>query len=82
MFNWYKYSQMSTINSLRLLDLDTDFTPDELKFAVEDKLNKWEALVGKIPKAEEIVERIEDAYEELSSWVVSRKGKDRLDFYL
>jgi len=29
MFNWYKYAQMSVVNSLMLFGLDTDFTDVE-----------------------------------------------------
>jgi adenylosuccinate synthase len=82
MFNWYKYSQMSALNSLRLLGLDTNFTIDELEDAAEVKLNKWKSLVGKIPQAQEMIKRIQDAYEELNNWVLDRSNKDRMDFYL
>jgi adenylosuccinate synthase len=82
MFNWYKYAQMSAINSLRLFDLDANFTLEELDQAFVQKKKKWNSLVGQIPEAEKILFKIDDAYEELKTWALHRSDKNKLDFYL
>jgi len=82
--NWYKTSQTSSVNALRLFELGPDFSQEELEAAKGAKIAKWEALMGISPHAEEMIKRIDQAYNDLIIWNTTggEADRNRAEFWL